>query len=572
MLRQGCDGTAAGASFFAPRRPGDLHYTAGHAIRHLTPSSSFILESALAIVRPMNRFTFALACLFCPAVATFGAGVMYQNPVLAGDHPDPSIIRVGNDYWASCTTSAWGPMFPLLHSTDLVNWEQTGAVLPHRPDWATGDFWAPEISEWNGKYFVYYVGRQTNGRLAVAVATADRPGGPYTDHGPIIAQEDGSIDPMPFTNTNGERYLIWKEDGNSRHQPTPIWAQRLNDDGTKLIDHPHELIQNDAPWEAGLVEGPFVLYRNGWFYLFYSGNGCCGTGCNYALGVARSRNLLGPWEKNPANPILAGNDTWKCPGHGSIVQDPQGRYYFLYHAYSVTGSVFTGREGMLDEVIFGADGWPTINHGKGPSVQAQSPFGKVQKDQAGTYTDNFSGQYLNSGWEWPQHREPVRQLKDGKLYLAATGQSTNFGAAILARLTTAADYVATASFETTPIKSGCALGLCAFGDAENAIGAAYRDGQVITWRREHGTTRQLARQPAPAGKELQLRLTAHEGFRFQLEASADGEHWETCGPATDAKNLPPWDRSVRVALTVGGIANASGTFDSFSIKSLDAKK
>jgi len=201
----------------------------------------------------MIRFSLLLAVGFRLFAGTANAEVLYQNPVIAGDHPDPSIIRVGKDYWASSTSSAWGPLFPLLHSTDLVNWEQTGAVLPKRPDWATGDFWAPEISEFNGKFFVYYVGRQTNGRLAVAVATASHPSGPYTDCGPIVAQEDGSIDPMPVTDTNGTRYLIWKEDGNSRNQPTPIWAQRLNDDGTKLLGEPQELIRNTAPWEGNLV-------------------------------------------------------------------------------------------------------------------------------------------------------------------------------------------------------------------------------------------------------------------------------------------------------------------------------
>ena len=498
-----------------------------------------------------------------------GAQVFYRNPVIAGDHPDPSIIRVGKDYWATCTSSAWGPLFPLLHSTDLVNWEQTGAVLPHRPDWATGDFWAPEISEFNGRFFVYFVARQRDGRLSVAVATAEKPGGPYTDHGPLVAQDDGSIDPAPVTDTNGVRYLIWKEDGNSRRQPTPIWAQRLNDDGTKLVETPHELIRNDADWEGGVVEGPFILRHNDWFYLFYSGNGCCGRGCNYALGVARSRSLLGPWEKNPANPILAANETWKCPGHGSIVQDEQGRYFLLYHAYSATGTIFTGREGMLDEVKFGPDNWPTLNNGNGPSVKFVSPLGAVQKVSGGSYAGDFTGDSLESGWQWPQAREPLHRLQNGKLLLTASGRGTNFLAAVLARSTTAADYVATTTVETKPLKPGCAVGLCAFGDSENAMGAAFQDGRIITWRRDKGETRQLAQQPAPDAQKLYLRLTARHGYRFQLAVSADGEKWTPCGEAADAKDLPPWDRSVRVALTVGGNANAEGTFDSFSIKPLE---
>ncbi len=517
----------------------------------------------------MTRFSLLLVVSCCLVAATTSADEFYQNPVIAGDHPDPSIIRVGKDYWASCTSSAWGPLFPLFHSTDLVNWEQTGAVLPHRPDWATGDFWAPEISAFNGKYFVYYVGRQTNGRLAVAVATADKPGGPYTDHGPIVAQDDGSIDPMPVADTNGTRYLVWKEDGNSRQRPTPIWAQRLNDDGTKVLDEPHELIRNEAPWESGVVEGPYILRHNGWFYLFYAGNACCGNDCNYALGVARSRSLLGPYEKDPANPILAGNATWKCPGHGSVVQDEQGRCFYLYHAYSSTGTIFTGREAMLDEVKFGQDEWPTMNNGNGPSVHAPSPFGAAQKAAGGSFSDDFTGQNLESGWEWPQQREPVHQLQNGTLRLAASGQATNFVAAVLARPTMTIDYVATAAFETGSLKPGCAVGLSAFGDSENAMGAVFCDGKIITWRRTGGNTRELAEQAAPAASKLHLRLIANLGYRFQFQVSADAKNWQSCGGAVDAKNLPPWDRSVRVALTVGGTAKAEGTFDSFSIGPLE---
>lgn len=507
--------------------------------------------------------------LVLSASFSMAAQVNYENPVIAGDHPDPSVIRVGKEYWASSTASAWGPLFPLLRSTDLVNWELTGAVLPHRPAWATGDFWAPEISEFKGRYFVYYVARQRGGPLSVAVATADKPGGPYTDHGPLVAQVDGSIDPVPVTDTNGVRYLVWKEDGNSRSQPTPIWLQRLNDDGTKLTGEMHELIRNDTDWEGGLVEGPFILRHNDWFYLFYSGNGCCGTGCNYALGVARARSLLGPWTKNPANPILAGNETWKCPGHGSIVTDPDGRYWLLYHAYSTTGTIFTGREAMLDEVKFGPDGWPTINANNGPSKKSASPFGAVQRVSGAGYTDDFNGNHLESGWQWPQHQEPVHRLEKGKLLLSATGRATNVLAAVLARSTTAADYAVTTIIEVKSLKPGASAGLCAFGDDENALGAALSDGHIITWRRDKGVTRQLAQQPAPDASKLQLRLTARHGYRFQLAVSADGEKWIPCGEAADAKDLPPWDRSVRVALTVGGVAGAEGTFDSFSIKPLE---
>src|SRR3954447_6908589 len=139
-------------------------------------------------------FVLLLLCLSSAAAETF-----YRNPVIPGDNPDPSVIRVGKDFWATSTSSEWGPQFPLLHSTDLVNWELTGNVFPHRPAWAVANFWAPEISEFQGRYFVYYVGRKNGGPLAVAVAAADNPAGPYIDHGPLVAQDAGSIDPVPVT-------------------------------------------------------------------------------------------------------------------------------------------------------------------------------------------------------------------------------------------------------------------------------------------------------------------------------------------------------------------------------------
>src|ERR1051325_8841744 len=231
------------------------------------------------------RFLTILAATMLSSACS-GAELLYQNPVLPGDHPDPSVIRVGNEFWATATSSEWGPQFPILHSVDLVNWEQTGSVFPHRPEWAMANFWAPEISQFDGKYFVYYVGRKRGGPLAVAVATADTPGGPYTDHGPLGSQPAGSITPVPVTGEERNRYLIWKEDGNSRRLPTILWVQPLSADGLKLVGEPKEILRNDAPWEGAVIEGPFVVRRGDYFYLFYSGGGCCGRGCSYALGVA----------------------------------------------------------------------------------------------------------------------------------------------------------------------------------------------------------------------------------------------------------------------------------------------
>lgn len=495
--------------------------------------------------------------------------VIYKNPVIPGDHPDPSVIRVGKEYWATATSSEWGPHFPILRSSDLVNWELVGPVFRKRPDWAAANFWAPEIAEYKGRYYIYYTARKRGGPLAVAVASADHPAGPYTDHGVLVAQEAGSIDAVPFNDEHGNRYLIWKEDGNSRRLPTIIWAQPLSEDGTKLFGDRKELIRNDAPWEGAVVEGPFFVRRGDWFYMFYSGSGCCGSGCNYALGVARSKSLLGPWEKNPANPILAGNEAWRCPGHGSIVTDEQGRYWLLYHAYSAKSTVFTGREALLDEIKFDANGWPTLNGGKGPSTAAASPGGVPQR-QSLAFRDDFASSQLRPGWQWPQDNEPLVRVapdNDGMLALSPQpGHAKDLIGGVLARSTLTGEYRASVEVDLASLKPGVAAGLAAFGDSANAVGLMVRDRKLTLWRRIKGKHETLTEADVPGTEKVHLRFVASDGYRFRFQASSNGKDYVPIGEMLEGKQLPPWDRSIRVALTAGGVEGAEARFDNLQIQ------
>jgi xylan 1,4-beta-xylosidase len=503
------------------------------------------------------------------AAASAGRRPAYTNPAVAGDYPDPSVIRVGRDYWATATSSEWGPEFPILHSRDLVNWRVAGAVFRQRPAWSVGNYWAPEISEYRGRFFVYYVGRKKDGPLCVAVASAPSPAGPYKDHGPIVCQDAGSIDPMAVTDEGGRRYLVWKEDGNSRNLPTPIWAQRLSRDGTRLVGERKELIRNDAPWEAQLVEGPFIVRRAEWFYMFYSGNACCTRDCNYALGVARSRALLGPWEKNLANPILKGNDQWKCPGHGSVVSDATGRDFLLYHSYRAGDFVYVGRQALLDEIRWNADGWPTINDGAGPSARADSPLGVAERDAEYNFVDRFSSRQLVPGWQWPQSNEPSVRLAGApspRLTLApAAGHANDVIGAVLARSTTAGDYTAMTLVDTSDMKAGALAGLSAYGDQENALGVAVGGGKIILWRREKNDHKVVETKVAPNAARLYLRMRARRGHLFRFAFSRNGRDWTEVGGEMDGSYLPPWDRGVRVALTCGGAEGASARFQEMSI-------
>jgi beta-xylosidase len=493
--------------------------------------------------------------------------MMFTNPVLPGDYADPSVIRdsVTGEYWATATTSEWGPHYPLLKSKDLVNWELVGSVFSQPPDWSYANYWAPEIQEDKGKYYIFYTARQKNGPLCVASASADAPGGPYQDHGPLVCEVNGSIDGFSVRDETGKRYLLWKEDGNSVGQPTPIKAQELSEDGTQLLGQgPTTLFQNDPSWEANLVEGPYVMKYNNLFYMFYSGAGCCGKQCSYALGVARATSLLGPWEKNP-KPILTGNDTWKCPGHGSITTDDMGRYFLLYHAYSVKDTVYVGRQGLLDEVVFGPDGWPSINGGNGPSVSAPAPMGP-QNPIPIEWFDDFTGATLGLGWQYPVSAVPTATpdpASGGWLVLQSIpeGPGNHAGAAV-GRHTKTGDYVATTEVDADP---GVRAGIAAFGDPENVLGGSVIDGQVMVWRLGNGMSQLVADGGAVQSAAVQLRMTAAKGHFYQFAFSEDGGNaWTPIGGLVNSSavdpDLPPWDRGVRIALTASGPDGTSAKF------------
>jgi beta-xylosidase len=509
-------------------------------------------------MKPPLRPTCLALCLALSAAIAVAAdsAFRYSNPVRAGDFPDPSVIRVGNDYWAAATSSEWAPHFPLLHSRDLVNWELTGHVFQTPPAWAKANFWAPEIAQDHGKFFIYYVAREiASNHLAVAVATADQPGGPYTDHGPLVAQDAGSIDPVPFTDVEGVRWLVWKEDGNSKKIPTILWLQRLREDGLALVGERREILRNDTPWEGAVVEGPYVLRRGEYYYLFYSGAACCGRNCNYALGVARAKSITGPWEKAPTNPILAGNDTWRCPGHGSIVNDPEGRYWLLYHSYAQKGFVATGREMMLDEVVFGADGWPTINGGNGPSTRAVGPKAAKLQTDVTLVRDDFSRDGdLGAGWQWLIGRKPDARIKGGLLTLKASDA---------VRSITVPSFVSETALDPKQLSSGASAGLLIYGDRANHL-ALLTDGKTAqVWREQRSQRTKVAEVPLASASPVRLRVACVDGNRFRFAVQDERGAWQEIAGETDGSFLPPWDRGVRTGVGVRGPDDATASFDYF---------
>jgi beta-xylosidase len=266
------------------------------------------------------------------------------------------VLYDNGQYVMVCT----GYLFPMRVSSNLVDWTPKGTIFTAstKPTWAQGNFWAPEIHKVGSHYVAYFTATFTDGKLSIGAASADSPTGPFNDIGkPLLHDSNmGLIDPS-FIETNGKRYVIWKEDGNAVGKKTPIHSQELAADGLSVIGTASTLITNDQTWEGALVEGPWMIEHGGMYYLFYSANGY--TSPQYAIGVARSSSPTSGFAKHPG-PIVSTTNPWVGPGHNSVVHTPAGADYIVYHSWKqgqVGGGV--GRVVLVDRIEW-SNGWPSI--------------------------------------------------------------------------------------------------------------------------------------------------------------------------------------------------------------------
>ena len=298
-------------------------------------------------------------------------GGLYANPVVDSDCPDPGVMKAGDTYYMACTSGGAANAYPLRKSTDLVHWASIGWVMPqaNKPSWASGDFWAPELHQVGAKYVAYFSARHTNGVFALGAAVSNVPQGPYQAQPQPLLQTGtpGVIDVHFFEAPNGDRYLLWKPDSNAIGQRPVIKIRKLAADGLSFTGTETTILQNDQGWEGNVIEGPWMIFADGWYYLFYSANGYAST--SYAVGVARASSPTGPFTKSPDNPILRTRGAWAGPGHGSVLRGPSGDWVHVYHSWEaghVGGS--PGRVVLVDRVTL-ENGWPVMH--AGPSTGSQ---------------------------------------------------------------------------------------------------------------------------------------------------------------------------------------------------------
>lgn len=293
---------------------------------------------------------------------------MYHNPIRRGMFPDPSIVRVGEDYYMVNSSFIFFPCIPISHSKDLIHWEIIGHAVTES-EWASLDeleggrgYWAPDISYDNGKFYITATYRLNDTGTVYRkqiVVSSEKPEGPYSK--PAIIDEDG-IDPSIF-HEDGRHYMLLNRGAR---------ILELNADCTKQISEAELLYYGD---QKRAPEGPHLLKKDGYYYLFLAEGG---TGAGHRISVARSKTLMGNYEPCPYNPIMRQMDEGaaiqRC-GHGKPVCTQNGEWYMVYLCGRMIGDGYSmlGRETALDPISWTADGWPVVNGLKGPSVLQKKP-------------------------------------------------------------------------------------------------------------------------------------------------------------------------------------------------------
>lgn len=307
-------------------------------------------------------------------ICYFKIGMTYTNPVITfSSAADPTVIRTDEGFYlyATQTNSYW---IPIYFSKDLVNWEFKRSAFRNatrpKPDVLPdgGAFWAPEIRYINGKYVLYFSWAKwgDGSKSYTAVATSDSPVGDFLNAKPLLITDDfGSncIDQF-YYEEDGKKYMfVGSFNG--------IYVTELTDDGlsVKRGADGKPVLKKQVCGRA--FEGTNIYKKGKYYYLFASINNCCdGIDSRYKVVVGRSENLLGPYVNREGKDMMSNSwtlvlkgdgETFFGPGHNSIIiPDDAGTDWMIYHSYVKENGAVGGRLGMLDRIVWSADGWPTI--------------------------------------------------------------------------------------------------------------------------------------------------------------------------------------------------------------------
>lgn len=485
----------------------------------------------------------------------------FRNPVIPGDFADPTVIRLGETYYATGTSSEWAPHYPVFVSEDLVNWKQTAHVFEKNPEWTTGSFWAPELYYMNNKVYVYYTARNRSGVSYIGVATADKPEGPYTDHGMVVEWGSEAIDAF-ILEDQGTHYISWKAYGLD-DRPIELIASELSADGLRMEGEPFSLMRDD---ERIGMEGQYWFKDGDYYYMIYSVKGCCGPRSDYQVYAARSKNLKGPYEKYEGNPILYGDgvDFTAC-GHGTMVTTPDGSMYYLCHAYLAGDGFYNGRQGILQEMIVDEDGWIKCTTGNVAHIAQTIPFNQTEQQAVAGFTDEFKEPERSLAWSWNFVYSDI-EVKSGDGVLRLSGkpkEGNKFGTAFCVR-PLKPDYV----YETKVNNVNASLkGLTMYGDHKNLVALGVTGNKLMLKEVRNGKDTIISEKELPVAAPY-LRIEVAKGCYCTFSYSEDGREWKEMEIAPSPKDysyLVRWDRVARPGLIHIGSSDEPAEFTKFSL-------
>jgi beta-xylosidase len=440
--------------------------------------------------------------------ADLGNGT-YLNPVIAGDHPDPSILKDGDDYYMTFSSFDSYPGLVIWHSKDLVNWAPVQPALFRN----VGSVWAPELIKHNGKFYIYFPGRLP-GYRSNYVITADSITGPWSDP---VDLKIPLIDPGHAVGEDGKRYLFLS--GGHYVQ--------LRDDGlavSREVKKVYDGWKYPDEWivESYSQEGPKITRHGNYFYMILAQGGTAGPPTGHMIVCARSESIHGPWANSPYNPMartLSAEEHWWSKGHGTLVQAPNGSWHMMYHAYE-KGFMTLGRQTMLEPVEWTKDGWPKFT-GVDPSRPIRIPSAARSAKHGFPYSDDFST--VKMGVQWSFYKgdagDSARcRYADGGLFLKGKGNSPA-DASPLWFVNGDQSYQIQVQFE---LIGDVTAGLLLFYNNRSYGGLAFNDSAMILHR--YGLDRVLPK-PAGIGRKGWIRLVNDRNL-VSLYYSSNGTEWK----------------------------------------------